>query len=91
MDEKIPYASAIATAGWWSGYGFIGGAIALTLGGESIGLAWPEVYRAMIIFMLVLMVAVMFSPNPMTAFDEQNLSSSGKEVYSVPQTSGWLK
>ncbi len=45
----------------------------------------------MIIFMLVLMVAVMFSPNPMTAFDEQNLSSSGKEVYSVPQTSGWLK
>ena len=91
MDEKIPYASAIATAGWWSGYGFIGGAIALTLGGESIGLAWPEVYRAMIIFMLVLMVAVMFSPNPMTAFDEQNLSSSGKEVYSVPQASGWLK
>jgi PAT family beta-lactamase induction signal transducer AmpG len=91
MDEKIPYASAIATAGWWSGYGFIGGAIALTLGGESIGLAWPEVYRAMIIFMLVLMVAVMFSPNPMTAFDEQNLSSSGEEVYSVPQASGWLK
>jgi len=91
MDEKIPYASAIATAGWWSGYGFIGGAIALTLGGESIGLAWPEVYRAMIIFMLVLMVAVMFSPNPMTAFDEQNLSYSGKEVYSVLQASGWLK
>lgn len=90
MDEKIPYASAIATAGWWSGYGFIGGAIALSLGGESIGLAWPEVYRAMILFMLLLMVAVMLSPNPLTA-DEQDHATDGLPKGSLSMDTGWLK
>ena len=47
MDEKIPYASAIATAGWYSGYAFIGGTLALWLGGETMGLEWPQVYRAL--------------------------------------------
>jgi len=90
MDEKIPFASAIATAGWWSGYGFIGGAIALSLGGESIGLAWPEVYRAMILFVLLLMVAVMFSPNPLTA-DEQDHATGGLSKDALLIDPGWLK
>jgi MFS transporter, PAT family, beta-lactamase induction signal transducer AmpG len=71
MAEKIPYASAVATAGWYSGFTFIGGTIALSLGGESIGLAWPEVYLTLILFMLVLMVIVAFSPDPMPQETDQ--------------------
>jgi len=65
MDEKIPWASAIATAGWQSGYAFIGGTLALMLGGETIGLPWPTVYRVVTLFVALLMVTVMFSPEPL--------------------------
>ena len=91
MDEKIPYASAIATAGWYSGFTFIGGTLALTLGSESIGLAWTEVYRIMILFMLLLMVVVVFSPNPMMAsMDDDASTESLGPVVGLPLNDNWF-
>ncbi|HTR01021.1 MAG TPA: hypothetical protein VMH83_13565 [Candidatus Acidoferrum sp.] len=57
-DTKIPFASALATAGWWAGYGFVGGAFALWLGGESIGLSWPQVYRVLALVTVGVMILV---------------------------------
>src|SRR5690606_15312755 len=56
------FSSALATTGWWSGYGFIGGTLALTLGGESIGLSWPQVYRVLALVYVGLMALVCLSP-----------------------------
>ncbi len=58
-DEKMyAYAAAAATSGWWAGYGFIGGAMALYLGGEKIGLTWPQVYQSLCVVLLVQMLLV---------------------------------
>ena len=62
MDEKIPWASALAGAGWQTGFTFLGGTLALLLGGETFGFSWPEVYRLLIGFMLALMLIVALSP-----------------------------
>ena len=64
MDAKMPYAAAMATSGWWAGYGFIGGALALALGGETIGLDWPTVYRYLILIYLFIFVFVVTVPEP---------------------------
>jgi len=64
MDAKMPYAAAMTTSGWWAGYGFIGGALALALGGETIGLDWPTVYRYLIVIYLFIFVFVIASPEP---------------------------
>ncbi|MDT8427751.1 MAG: MFS transporter [Pseudomonadales bacterium] len=75
MDEKMPYAAAVTTTGWWAGYGFIGGAFALMLGGESLGLSWPDVYRVLILVYVVLMLLVLLIPEPVIeAADEQRAS-----------------
>ena len=62
MDEKIPWASALAGAGWQTGFTFLGGTLALFLGGETLGFAWPDVYRMLTLFMLALMLIVAFAP-----------------------------
>ena len=62
--EKMPYAAAMATAGWWAGYGFLGGTFALWLGGETIGLVWPVVYRWLSLIYIVLTVLVCRVPEP---------------------------
>lgn len=64
MDSKMPYAAAMATSGWWAGYGFVGGALALALGGESIGLEWPTVYRCLILVYVFIFAIVIASPEP---------------------------
>ena len=64
MAAKMPYAAAMATSGWWAGYGFIGGALALALGGETIGLDWPTVYRYLILIYLFIFVFVVTVPEP---------------------------
>jgi PAT family beta-lactamase induction signal transducer AmpG len=63
-DQKLAYSSAMATIGWWSGYAFVGGAFALYLGGETIGLSWPQVYMVLAGVYAVLMVLVSLSPEP---------------------------
>lgn len=64
MDAKMPFAAAVTTTGWWAGYGFIGGAIAVALGGETIGLPWPEVYRVLAVFYVVLIACVVMIAEP---------------------------
>ncbi len=64
MDAKMPYAAAMATSGWWAGYGFVGGALALALGGETIGLDWPTVYRYLIVVYLFIFAFVIAQPEP---------------------------
>ena len=62
MSEKIPWASALAGAGWQTGFTFLGGTLALFLGGETLGFSWPDVYRLLTLFMLALMLIVVFAP-----------------------------
>ena len=62
IDTKQPYCSAMITAGWWAGYGFIGGALALWLGGDTIGLSWPQVYLWAAGVFVALMIGVVFMP-----------------------------
>ncbi len=64
IDTKQPYGSAVITAGWWSGYGFIGGAVALWLGGETFGLGWPAVYTVAAVTYVALTFAVLLMPEP---------------------------
>lgn len=64
MDSKMPYAAAVSTVGWFAGYGFIGGALALALGGETIGLSWSDVYRIVAVFYCFIMLLVILTPAP---------------------------
>jgi PAT family beta-lactamase induction signal transducer AmpG len=72
MDEKMPYAAAVSTTGWWAGYGFIGGAVAVALGGESIGMAWSEVYLTLAFLYLLLIGMILYVPEPETAPDDRD-------------------
>lgn len=85
MDSKMPYAAAMSTVGWFAGYGFIGGAIALALGGETIGLAWSDVYRLVAVFYFVIMGLVLLTPVPE---DEAAVSASSglADADSLPLT-----
>lgn len=64
MEKRMPIASALATAGWWAGYGFIGGALALLLGSDQIGLSWGGVYQVMAGVYVLLFVLVSRCPDP---------------------------
>lgn len=64
MDAKMPYAAAMSTVGWFAGYGFIGGAIALALGGETFGFSWADVYKVVAVFYVAIMGLVLLTPNP---------------------------
>ena len=66
MDAKMPFAAAVNIAGYYAGFGFIGGALALALGGETIGLSWPLVYRTLVLLYLVLIILILFTPRPLS-------------------------
>jgi PAT family beta-lactamase induction signal transducer AmpG len=85
MNSKMPYAAAMSTVGWFAGYGFIGGAIALALGGETIGLSWSDVYRSVAVFYFVIMGLVLLTPVPE---DEAGVSASQglADAVSLPVT-----
>ena len=91
MDEKIPYASALAGAGWQTGFTFLGGTLALLLGGEMLGFSWPEVYRLLTLFMLALMLIVVFSPPPVD--DDESLAAKADAMAPGPSNARfqWLR
>ena len=66
MDAKMPFAAASSTAGWWAGYGFIGGAFAIALGGETLGMPWNQVYGILAGLILLLMCLVPLTPRPLS-------------------------
>ena len=78
MDAKMPYAAAMTTSGWWAGYGFVGGALALALGGETIGLDWPVVYRYLILIYVFIFAPVIASPEPV--IEEADLIPEAKNA-----------
>ena len=80
--EKMPYAAAAATGGWWAGYGFIGGALALYLAGESLGFAWSTVYQLMAILCVLQIIGLFFLPKVVTdSVEYQSASLSASEWF----------
>ncbi len=77
MDEKMPYAAAVSTTGWWAGYGFIGGAFAVALGGEFVGLAWSQVYLLLALVYLVLIGLILLVPEPEAPPDDRDVHVTG--------------
>ena len=86
MDAKMPYAAAMTTSGWWAGYGFVGGALALALGGETIGLDWPVVYRYLILIYVFIFALVIASPEPV--IEEADLISEAQNA--ERSVSAWI-
>ncbi len=80
MDAKMPYAAAMSTTGWFAGYGFIGGALALALGGETIGLSWGAVYRCLVLVYLLLIALLFLTPMPVEDADDADGSRRTGEV-----------
>jgi MFS transporter, PAT family, beta-lactamase induction signal transducer AmpG len=90
-DTKLPFASALATTGWWAGYGFIGGAIALALGGERIGLSWPMVYQCMALLTAVVMLLIIAIPEVELRADTPTTPRSQRQPAAVLSMSSSLK
>ena len=86
MDAKMPYAAAMTTSGWWAGYGFVGGALALALGGETIGLDWPVVYRYLILIYVFIFALVIAAPEPV--IEEADLIPEAKNA--ERSVSAWI-
>ncbi len=89
MDRKMPYAAAMSTAGWWAGYGFLGGALAIALGGETIGMAWDHVYVVLAGMLLVLALLLPLTPRPLS---EQEEAARASEIALAAKNLGdWLR
>ena len=85
MDAKLPYAAAMSTSGWFAGFGFLGGAVALALGGETIGFSWPQVYQIIGCFYVLLNVLICVIPRPEAEEREEQEGLAG-----VQPSKGWL-
>jgi len=86
--EKMPYAAAAATGGWWAGYGFIGGALALFLGGENIGLLWPDVYQVLTVVVVLQIILLFFLPKVLTDSNQELLNALDTQDISINE---WFK
>jgi PAT family beta-lactamase induction signal transducer AmpG len=75
-DDKMPFAAAISTTGWWAGYGFLGGAFALMLGGETIGFTWPQVYLVLAGVYVVLISLVLLIREPVLVEAEEPVQAA---------------
>lgn len=78
MGRKMPYAAAMSIGGWWAGYGFVGGSIALALGGETVGMAWPQVYSVLALGYVAIIALIMFVPWREPEGDMQAAPSTGQ-------------
>lgn len=87
MDAKMPFAAAVSIAGYYAGFGFIGGAMALALGGETIGLSWAMVYRCLVLVYLILIALVFLAPRPKVEHSDEENADAGVEKYTVKD---WL-
>jgi len=83
--EKMPYAAAAATGGWWAGYGFIGGALALFLGGEKVGLTWPLVYQILSVLIVFQIGLLFFLPKVHTDSNDHLHKELNIERLSISQ------
>ena len=91
MDAKLPYAAAMSTSGWFAGFGFLGGAIALALGGETIGFSWPQVYQIIGCFYVLLNLLICVIPRPEAEEREEREEREEQEgLAGVQPSKGWL-
>jgi MFS transporter, PAT family, beta-lactamase induction signal transducer AmpG len=91
MDAKMPFAAAMSTTGWWAGYGFIGGALALALGGETIGLSWSDVYRFIVLLYLVLIALILLVPEPVIEqIDKVDIEESARQPRGKYSPAQWI-
>ena len=88
MDAKLPYAAAMSTSGWFAGFGFLGGAIALALGGETVGFSWPQVYQIIGCFYVLLNLLICVIPRPEAEEREEREEQEG--LAGVQPSKGWL-
>ena len=89
MDKKMPYAAAVSTTGWFAGYGFIGGALAVALGGETIGMSWDRVYLVLAAMVAVLALLVLLTPRPPNEGEEAVGAAVAQSE--SPSLSDWIK
>ena len=89
MDRKMPYAAAVSTTGWFAGYGFIGGALAVALGGETIGMSWDRVYLVLAAMVAVLALLVLLTPRPPNEGEEAVGAAVAQSE--SPSLSDWIK
>ncbi len=81
MDAKMPFAAAVSIAGYYAGFGFIGGALALALGGETIGLSWAIVYRCLVLLYVLLIALVLLTPQPVSEHgDDPEIESTSQHT-----------
>ncbi len=91
--DKLPATAAMATSGWWVGYGFLG-AIALYL--SDFGNDWSRVYLIMSVAVLGFIMVTLFLHEPQSNRDtvqaqaQQNYEQllGGHSLWQ--RTSGWL-
>lgn len=74
--EKLAAASAMATAGWWTGFGGLG-AIPFFIA-DLPGWQWSEIYFVLAGIMAVLMIVVMLSREPLTNRAEMQAAASAR-------------
>ncbi|MDB2602830.1 MFS transporter, partial [Gammaproteobacteria bacterium] len=89
MDKKMPYAAAVSTTGWFAGYGFIGGALAVALGGETIGMSWDRVYLVLAAMVVVLALLVLLTPRPPNEGEEA--ASAALAQSDSPSLGDWIQ
>lgn len=96
--DKLAAASAMATAGWWTGYGGLG-AIPFFIA-DLPNWQWSEIYYVLAAIMLLLMGTVIFSREPVTDRQERHklaseeyariLAGSGIQPTLMGQVLNWL-
>ena len=89
MDRKMPYAAAVSTTGWFAGYGFIGGSLAVALGGETIGMSCDRVYLVLAAMVAVLALLVLLTPRPPNEGEEAVGAAVAQSE--SPSLSDWIK
>ncbi len=95
--DKLAGASAMATAGWWTGYGGLG-AIPFFIA-DSPNWQWSEIYYVLAAIMAILMVIVLISTEPQTHREAQQkiasenyskMLSGGQPMSWVNKVTSWL-
>lgn len=82
--QKLAAASAMATAGWWTGYGGLG-AIPFFIA-DLPGWQWSEIYYVLAAIMAMLMLTVVFSKEPVTDREHQQLQASRQYAQMLNQS-----
>ena len=75
--EKLSAASAMATSGWWTGFGGLG-AIPFFIA-DIPGWSWPEIYLVLAAIMALLMLPVLMADEPVT--NREQLQEATQQRY----------